>query len=244
MRYLGLLTVEWSAIVLAVVLAGVSPWFWPLSIVIIGTRQHAIAVLGHDGAHFAICRNRRLNDVLAALSFWPFGMGLKPYREFHFLHHKAVGTPEDPELALKSLSPGKWRGHRIRTLLSDLCGGGSPEFVRAMFAADFQWASLFVFGVYAVLIALGQWQAVALWVIASGTVFWASFRQRMLEEHCGRYVTSRHRRTPALWRRLSYLPHHIWKHWEHHRWPSIHPRLLRNRGRVRKPRSHHAQPSL
>jgi fatty acid desaturase len=34
-------------------------------IVVIAARQHALGILGHDGAHRLICRNRVLNDLLA-----------------------------------------------------------------------------------------------------------------------------------------------------------------------------------
>src|SRR6266403_445901 len=41
------------------------PLLWVTAIILIGSRQHALAVLVHDGAHFLVNRSRRCNDRLS-----------------------------------------------------------------------------------------------------------------------------------------------------------------------------------
>lgn len=237
-HYLAFAALEWLVIAGAMWLGTLSFWLWPLAIVIIGTRQHAIAVLGHDGAHFTISKNRRLNDALMALTFWPLAVGVHGYRKFHFEHHRHVGTPADPELRAKRMYPHRWTvealapRRRAQMLLVDLAGGGWRDvlmiFVLAKprTVADWVGPPLTVAALVGCLLWLGQWQAVAMWFIAIHTVFWAGFRQRCLEEHVGPEVTRQRIKVPALWQRLLYLPHGIWKHAEHHRRPAVHPMEL------------------
>jgi len=75
------------------------------SVFVIGTRQHAILILAHDGGHGQASANRKLNDLVTNLfSLWPFGLGVSGYRKFHFAHHRYMGTELDPELFLNKHS--------------------------------------------------------------------------------------------------------------------------------------------
>ena len=81
-----------------------SLWVDFFVILIVGNRQHAIALLGHEGAHYMLSANRGWNDFLTSiLAFWPLGINLPGYRKFHFLHHLKVGTASDPELLHKNM---------------------------------------------------------------------------------------------------------------------------------------------
>ena len=78
--------------------------------VLVGTAQHGLSMIAHEGAHgLIIPKNRRLNDgisilLFAAPTFLPFAL----YRQRHFAHHRLVSTPEDTkELYLREL--GGWR---------------------------------------------------------------------------------------------------------------------------------------
>jgi len=48
-----------------------SPLMYLLAIAIIGARQHALLILMHDGVHYRLFRNRRLNDCVSELLAWP-----------------------------------------------------------------------------------------------------------------------------------------------------------------------------
>jgi fatty acid desaturase len=93
---------EWTAIVVA---AWVTETFWhPLlyaaAVVWIGSRQHALAIMAHDGVHGLIVRNRRVNDLLAELLLaWPVLVPFRSYRHIHRLHHRHLGTERDPDFA-------------------------------------------------------------------------------------------------------------------------------------------------
>ena len=222
---------EWALIALAGYAATLSPWWWPLAIVVIGTRQHALAVLGHDGTHHTISRHRGLNDALSLLCFWPLGMGAHGYRRFHFQHHRLVGTPGDPELRHKERFAAKWSAdnlaphRRAYLLVTDLCGAGVLELLTVLRLArparvsDWIGPPLTVLTLAVLCVAGGAWQAVAVWFLALPTVFWAGFRQRCLEEHVGVVYTRVRLRAPRWWQRLLYLPHHIGKHALHHDLP-------------------------
>lgn len=77
-----------------------SQWYLaPLSILLIGGLQHHLLILLHEGAHFLLHPNKKIND------FWgdlfcaiPFFTLQKNYRIFHLTHHRFSGDPEkDPE---------------------------------------------------------------------------------------------------------------------------------------------------
>ncbi len=53
---------------------------------VIGTRQHGLGVLGHDGAHGLISRNRRVNNILTNMALLPLGALSEGYRPFHLKH--------------------------------------------------------------------------------------------------------------------------------------------------------------
>jgi fatty acid desaturase len=104
-----------------------------VAVIVIGTRQHAILVLAHDGGHGHLSENRKLNDLLTNLfSFWPFGLGVSGYRKFHFAHHRYMGTESDPELFLKKQAAPAYdlpasRQRILRGAAAALLGGGLSE---------------------------------------------------------------------------------------------------------------------
>ncbi len=69
--------------------------------VIISTRQHALLMLFHDGVHYLIASNKRINDlVINALAGIPLLIPVHVYRAIHLSHHKYLGTSKDPERLL------------------------------------------------------------------------------------------------------------------------------------------------
>jgi fatty acid desaturase len=232
-RWLGRAAIDW-AIVIADLWA-VRRWNHPigyfLGMIVLATRQHAISILGHDGAHFAISKKRAINDTLASLvAMWPLGSGLDGYRKFHFLHHAVTGTDKDPELIHKRWAAPEWalpmtRGRMARYLAKDVLGLAivdiyrvirivKPASLRDKLGPAIWWGC-------ALLI---MWRAGGLWIAAVwfGTMvssFWAIFRLRMWTEHTG--TSGTHRTSSRWWERAIFVPHNTWCHYEHHRWPSI-----------------------
>lgn len=223
-----------------------------LAAFVIGTRQHALAVLGHHAAHFHVSRNKRLNDWLANLFVaWPIGYSLSGYRRSHFEHHRTVGSAADPELALSRMFPRKWSADasRLRLFFTDLLGLGSYELCLLWYdlmrwqpqtptrrrIEEYLGLALWrICAVVGVALTCG-WSAsltaVLLWYGALSTSFFGTYRLRCLhvpiakaERYCGKQ--------PALWRRLLYLPANSWLVWEHYAWPSVPLRRLKSQAAV------------
>ncbi|MEM1433524.1 MAG: fatty acid desaturase family protein [Pseudomonadota bacterium] len=115
----------WGVILLTWI--AVSLWTNPLTILlgilIIGARQLGLAVLSHDGAHFALFRSRALNDWVSewVLSRPLLGAGIESYRRYHLQHHAHTQQPEDPDLPLSApfpITPASFR----RKVWRDLTG--------------------------------------------------------------------------------------------------------------------------
>jgi fatty acid desaturase len=203
-------------------------WFLPIALVVIGTRQHALALLAHDGAHFLCSRNRALNDVLATvLCAFPLTASLRSYRRFHMVHHQNVGTPEDPEFEYKRGMAPRWdlpatRPQIYRQFAKDCLGLGLPDIVQTVKTLkpidrrDAMYLAAFWSTVVAALFLTGYLWCLAVWFVALNTVQWAVFRVRTWTEHAGLGVGETHRLRATWWQRFVFLPTNTWCHYEHH----------------------------
>jgi fatty acid desaturase len=232
--FLPVLT-EWAlaALILAAAALADSWWVWPPAVLLLGTRQHALSILGHDAAHFLASPRRRLNDRAAELlCFWPLMAGLTAYRRFHFRHHAFLGTPEDPERehlrgwSRPHFDPPKSRRRFARYVLGDLVGLGLVEVYRAVklvgrdaTTRDRVGPVLWWLSAGGALVALGLWPVVLAWFAALGTSFWMCFRLRIWTEHCGTDGT--HKVTASWPWRAFVCPRNTWCHAEHHANPGI-----------------------
>jgi fatty acid desaturase len=89
---------EWLAIFGAIALCHFfwNPLLYAIAILFIGGRQHALAVLQHDAAHFRLLPNKKWNDLVAEVFLaWPILLSNQYFREYHFLHHRHIGTAKD-----------------------------------------------------------------------------------------------------------------------------------------------------
>ncbi len=226
-----------------------SPVVYLLSILVIGTRQHALAVLQHDGTHYHVSRNKRLNNLATdLLTAWPLGFSSAGYRRYHLAHHRSQGTAADPELATYGRFAGKWSADAnvYRLFVLDLLGFGARELwvlwddimksrdQKAGWRGVAEIAGMLMWPVVAggIVAACGGWAMLgavaALWYVSLFTSFFAVFRLRAYSEHVGSDGTHRWQE-PALWRRWLYLPENTWLHWEHHTWPGVRLRKLKSR---------------
>ncbi|MCB9570291.1 MAG: fatty acid desaturase family protein [Myxococcales bacterium] len=102
-RALRAIAVEWAAIIGAIALCKAlgGGWLYPLTVIFIGARQHALVVLGHDAVHYRLLPNRRLNDWVAnLLLWWPCAATNELFRAAHGAHHRYLGTERDGNIAL------------------------------------------------------------------------------------------------------------------------------------------------
>ena len=232
-RWLAAALSNWLAIGLSFVILAELGWpgamvFLPFALVIIGTRQHALALLAHDGAHYLCSRNRTLNDGLATvLCAYPLMASLRSYRRFHMEHHRHVGTSEDPEFDYKRGMAPRWdlpmaRKQIYRQFAKDCLGLGLPDIVqtvktlRPIDARDATLLALFWSTVAATLFLTGYLWCLAVWFVALNTVQWAVFRVRTWTEHAGLGVGETHRLSATWWQRFMFFPTNTWCHYEHH----------------------------
>ena len=101
--------------------------YWPnpliilLSIIIVGTRQHALFVMAHDAAHYLLYDSRWLNDAVGRACSTVQGLSMRTYRVIHRLHHNHLYGELDPDTALHGGYP-RGRAYLVKKLLKDLLG--------------------------------------------------------------------------------------------------------------------------
>lgn len=89
---------DWLLIILSVLLASQSLLFFPVSLLLIGSRQRALSNLVHDASHGNLLSNRKMNDFLTNVFAAYAGFeSVANYRRGHFKHHRFLG--------LKGLDP-------------------------------------------------------------------------------------------------------------------------------------------
>jgi fatty acid desaturase len=238
-RWLIWFVVDWALIIgIFILIANVTPslWLLPLVVLIIGSRQHALAILGHDATHVLAFKQRWLNDLVAELFImWPLWTVLENgYRPWHFAHHRELGTSNDPELDCRGgpLYQGRVTWVRIvRRFLFDLFGFGAiHEFnlvrqiipytnpLRLLGPICLWLFTAAVFYRFGILYLLG------IWALSLVTGFWAVFRVRAFAEHVGLPASGKetsHRFVVGLLSRFLFFPHNTWCHYEHHKWPQV-----------------------
>jgi fatty acid desaturase len=78
----------------------VSYWFYPLSLIVIGSVHRTFANLLHDGSHGILAADRTLNRIYGAyLTGYVIFHMVMPYKQSHLLgHHRYLGDPDkDPD---------------------------------------------------------------------------------------------------------------------------------------------------
>jgi fatty acid desaturase len=227
------LIIDWSVMIGVLVIVSFYPNIFTvvLTILILGNRQHALALLGHDGTHCTVSYNKPFNDFLTNYFTWiPIGLTLNGYRNLHKYHHSELGTEHDPEIVYKAIRSEQWDlptglAMVLKLAALDLVGNGIPDY-----KVIFQYSKppekidmLILFLCHAMptvtLIALGLWWVPALWYYSLLTAFIMFFRLRLWLEHHGTDTT--HRLHLNWWQGALLAPHLSWHHWEHHNWPSV-----------------------
>ncbi|HIB75533.1 MAG TPA: fatty acid desaturase, partial [Gammaproteobacteria bacterium] len=93
-----------------------------LSVIVIGSRQFALAVLAHDGAHNLLFSNEKINDFVSQwFCAFPLFSDNRPYRPYHLAHHRFTESENDPDLSLSAPFPITKASFR-RKVIRDLTG--------------------------------------------------------------------------------------------------------------------------
>jgi len=192
-------------------------YFWPhplvvlLSVIVIGTRQHALFVIAHDAAHYLLYERRWLNDAVGRFCATVQGLSMCTYRVIHRLHHNNLYGELDPDTALHGGYP-RGKAYLIRKLLKDLSGltawktyayflGGAPALNTATNVAmrplddtseklrsEAKRDRNVVIVVHVAALILAAWsghliQYLVLWILPLVTVVQAILRLRAIAEH-------------------------------------------------------------
>jgi fatty acid desaturase len=179
-------------------------WAYVPVVLIIGSRQHALAVLAHEGVHGLIMENRKWNRRIAAwFCAWPMGFNYEDYTFVHLTHHRYVNDEKrDPDWKHfeKWHDLPKSKGWMLRYFAKYLLGWGVIEAFafkiymhkenpnRKAISGD-QLILLFIALTLAMGLIGGYWEPAIgvflLWIVPLHFVFYPVNLYRAMAEHYG-----------------------------------------------------------
>jgi fatty acid desaturase len=217
------------------------PMLYVFAVVFIASRQHALLVLMHEGVHYRLLRNRRLNDwTTEVLLAWPHLVSARKYRKNHFAHHRHLNTAQDPELKRRAGDPVWIFPQAVptlaRTLFRDAVGLNAMALIKlaaSVATADEvpKWFLATRYAFYAValgtIVYAGAVEGFVLyWIVPMFTWLVLIMRIRSIAEHHAidepQSAYPRTRTTHAnLLERILLAPKNVNYHIEHHFFPSV-----------------------
>jgi fatty acid desaturase len=239
----GHVLAEWGLIVAAIYLCQRfwHPALYILVVAFIASRQHALLILMHDGVHYRLLRNRRLNDWLSEVALaWPHLVTAQQYRKNHFAHHKYMNTAEDPDLKRRKGDPAWVFPAAVpalaKTLFRDMTGLNAPAMLKlaaSVAAADKSPRGLSIarYAFYATALGAiayaGALEGFALyWIVPMFTWLVLIMRIRSIAEHHAidqpnsAYPLIRTTQATLI-ERIFLAPKNVNYHIEHHFFPSV-----------------------
>jgi len=91
---------EWLGIAAAIALCRTfwNPVLYIVTVMWIGARQNALAVMMHEAVHYRLLPNRKWNDWIGEVfTAWPVLVTVNAFRQTHWAHHRHVNKPNDPD---------------------------------------------------------------------------------------------------------------------------------------------------
>lgn len=224
---------DWMVILTAVTVAASDPDIltFVIATLIVGNRQHALTLLGHDGTHFSLSSNKTINDLVTNIfCFWPICLTVSGYRSLHHIHHRHTGDHSDPELAHKRSRSPQWdlpapAWKILKWAALDLVGNSIHDYYIIVTYSkpdnlkEYRGAAIWHLAFISAAVLSGFWMAAVIWYISLLTTFMMFFRLRLWLEHQGTSET--HRLHLNWWQGALLAPHKGWLHWEHHNWPTV-----------------------
>jgi fatty acid desaturase len=241
---------QWVAIAGAIALCTTfwHPVLYVLAVLVIGSSQHALLILGHDASHFRTLPVRWQNDLFANLfMMWPTFASVEAFRKFHGTHHQYTNLPNDGNRhiwythdAAGELAPD-WRFPKTRMGLVWVLLRRAAFFtglfwvVRGLVGSTLipspGWMRAARFGFYAssfaALAYFGDWHAFLLyWIVPFCTWHIAAQYIRLICEHSAvendeeEYSITR-TTIPTWLESIFILPCNVGYHLEHHWYPSV-----------------------
>lgn len=242
-RTLMAIAFQWAFIALSIYVAERSTSYAILflCLFVISTRQHALAVLFHEGCHYNLCDSKPLNDFLTnVFCAFPLSVSVKRYRNNHLAHHRLVNEDRDPDIE-ENTPPQSVRALLV-LVLQDLCFlSVKKNLKRAQKFGVFRifkeqgpgWRTerylyvAFLATVIASVTYFGVWRQVGLyWLIPQFSFLQALTRLRGYSEHAGlmEETTDLHKTRTIdanLIETFVFAPASVNRHLEHHLYPAV-----------------------
>lgn len=221
-----------------------NPWVYVpiylLTVVCIGSRQHAMGILLHEAVHYRICNNKTINNFIGEwLLAWPLSSSLYGYRQQHFAHHRSVGDANDPDFArvqnVEKYAFPKTKS-QILVILGKYAFGyysfyDGREAMQQLVVGIPMGLQLKRLAAYAALISASiYWNfwlgLILFWLIPSMTMLLLVMYIRLIAEHGvlpkGHSVFARSRHVdPAFWEKILIAPLGVNYHLDHHLYPAV-----------------------
>ncbi|MEL7423345.1 MAG: fatty acid desaturase family protein [Bacteroidota bacterium] len=219
--------------------------FYPVSVIIIGARMHALAILMHDATHFRFLKNRTWNDALSNwLTMYPLFTSIETYRQNHLRHHQHLNTEDDPDwvakLGKRAFTFPKTKREFLLTLgaYMTMYNGvkdaiwflqrfQAPAAKQAQ-AGEQRWPRLLFYVLLFTVLTLTQtWIYFLLfWFVPYLSSFFMFQYIRSVAEHYGELeyddaLTSTRTTLPNAVERFFLAPHQVGYHLEHHLYPGV-----------------------
>ena len=222
-----------------------SIWLYILTVIVVGARMHALAVLMHDATHFRFLHNRKWNDILTnIITMYPIFTSIEKYRANHLAHHSYLNTDGDPDwvakLGNRAFTFPKSKTEFLLTLGSYLLlyqGILDAFWFLKRFGTRSEKTKVkkennLLKGIYYILMFsaityLGIWKYyLAFWIVPYLSTFFMIQYIRSVAEHFGglsydNLLTSTRTVKPSLIERFILAPHHVGYHLEHHLYPGV-----------------------
>lgn len=129
-RTTGSIALDWLGVAALLEATMRWPWLWPLSFLLMGRQQLALAILMHDGAHRRLYKSGRTNDWVGQLALAaPLFFSMDSYKKLHLKHHLNPLAPDDPDLSLIGGYPIPRRSF-YRKIARDFFGISYFKFIR------------------------------------------------------------------------------------------------------------------
>lgn len=220
-------------------------WIYPLAVIIIGARMHALTILMHDATHYRFLKNRKWNDIISnVFTMYPIFTSIEQYRANHLMHHQHLNTDDDPDWVAKLTRrefqfPKTKREFLLTTFSYFVLYQGILDAI--WFAKRYRNSGQkkkvktkkdhLKIAFYLLLIGLltifGAWKIFLMfWIIPYLTSFFMFQYIRSVAEHYGEmayeddFSSSRTVR-PTLLEKFFIAPHAVGFHLEHHLFPGV-----------------------
>ncbi len=232
---------NWLQIIAAMVLFFYFPnaLTFLLSVVVIGSRQFALAVLAHDGAHNLLFSSEKINDFASQwFCAFPILSDNRPYRTYHLAHHRFTESENDPDISLSAPFPitkASFRRKVIRDLtgqtgfrrysiaLKSIFSSEADNFAGRIKKISDKIGGFFISNlvIFSLITIFSHWSIYfLLWWIPAFTYYSLIVRIRNIAEHSvtpGETNLNNTRTTKASFlTRYLLVPHHVNFHLEHH----------------------------